>query len=252
MRNRLWLILSAGYFALLVLLLVAISTVSQPVKGQINQDGTPATDPSIFLLLFMWLSGIVVFLVLTPRWVRWQPREISVSSGISSLPAPPVGAPVVAPPPTMTASTHETEAAKPSRATPNDSVPLIFVSHASDDAELAGRLCSALESEGLRTWIASRDVSIGANYAAEIVRAVNSAQFLLVLLSPKGIESPHVRREVSIAIDRGVPVLPVSTDPTGEFMADLPVDWTYWLSLAQVFRMTDESTTAAEIARRIS
>ena len=129
---------------------------------------------------------------------------------------------------------------------------VIFISHATPDGDIARRLSDALEAEGLHTWLASRDVAVGANYAAEIVRAVSSAQYLLVILSPASIESPHVRREVSIAIDRKVQVLPVSTDPTGQFMAELPVDWTYWLSLAQVLRMSDEQATAREISKRIA
>lgn len=138
------------------------------------------------------------------------------------------------------------------KATVSDQGPVIFISHATEDAVIASTLSDELESQGIGTWLASRDVGIGTNYAAEIVRAVNNAQYLLVILSPASIESPHVRREVSIAIDRHVPVLPVSTDPTGEFMANLPVDWTYWLSLAQVFRMSDAASTAAEIARRVN
>lgn len=129
--------------------------------------------------------------------------------------------------------------------------PVIFISHASEDAPIAAALGDELELQGFRTWRATRDVGIGTNYAAEIVRAVSNAQYLLVLLSPASIDSPHVRREVSIAIDRNVQILPVSTDPTGEFMTNLPVDWTYWLSLAQVFRMSDAASTAAEIARRM-
>jgi hypothetical protein len=70
-------------------------------------------------------------------------------------------------------------------------------------------------------------------------------------LSPHSIESARVRRGVSIAIDRKVPVLPVSADPSGELMANPPEDWQYWLDVAQVFRMTHEASTAAEIARRV-
>ena len=127
----------------------------------------------------------------------------------------------------------------------------IFISHASEDGPVAQSLAAALEAQGINTWLASRDVSIGANYAAEIFQNLVSSNYLLVVLSPNSIESAHVRREVSIAIDRKVPVLPVSTDPTGELMANLPEDWQYWLNIAQVFRMTDEDSTAIEIARRV-
>lgn len=127
----------------------------------------------------------------------------------------------------------------------------IFISHASEDGPVAQSLAAALEAQRINTWLASRDVSIGANYAAEIFQNLVSSNYLLVVLSPNSIESAHVRREVSIAIDRKVPVLPVSTDPTGELMANLPEDWQYWLNIAQVFRMTDEDSTAIEIARRV-
>jgi len=131
------------------------------------------------------------------------------------------------------------------------SQPRVFISHASLDDRLALTLAQALEAQGMRTWIASRDVAVGANYAAEIFQGLTQSDYLLVLLSQSSIESAHVRREVSIAIDRKVPVLPVSTDSTGELMANLPEDWQYWLNIAQVVRMTDEASTAAEIAKRV-
>ena len=133
----------------------------------------------------------------------------------------------------------------------SNAMATIFISHASQDGAIAESLADALEAQGLDTWLASRDVSIGANYAAEIFQNLVNSDYLLVVLSPHSIESAHVRREVSIAIDRKVPVLPVSTDPSGELMANLPEDWQYWLNIAQVFRMTDESSTAIEIARRV-
>lgn len=146
------------------------------------------------------------------------------------------------------APTFSPPVGEPTQSAPSAS---IFISHASEDSPIAQNLAAALEAQGINTWLASRDVSIGANYAAEIFQNLVSSDYLLVVLSPNSIESAHVRREVSIAIDRKVPVLPVSTDPTGELMANLPEDWQYWLNIAQVFRMIDEDSTAIEIARRV-
>lgn len=187
--------------------------------------------------------------------LKGAPPRPAIAVSIGAAPPAPRAAPS-APPPTPPAPPMvpaEPVMSSPGPVTAHQAaVPTIFISHATKDASVAMGLSEALEAEGVHTWIASRDVAVGANYAAEIVRAVRAADYLLVLLSPAGIDSPHVRREVSIAIDAKIPVLPVSTDPTGEFMVDLPVDWTYWLSLAQILRMSSEQKTAQEIARRIS
>lgn len=130
---------------------------------------------------------------------------------------------------TAVAASHEPPRS-PRTSTPYDAVPdqtpsptgieadstkhlaTIFISHASEDRPIAQNLADALEAQGISTWLASRDVSIGANYAAEIFQNLVNSDYLLVVPSPNSIESAHVRREVSIAIDRKVPVLPVSTD----------------------------------------
>lgn len=185
--------------------------------------------------------------VLTAPVVIATPSTTDAQASASEAPEPAVA-------PTLTAAAPATSPASQTPRPATDqatSRPDMFISHATAEADLARRLSDALEAQGVRTWIASRDVAVGGNYAAEIVRAISTSKHVLVLLSPASIESPHVRREVSIAIDRKVPILPVSTDPTGEFMAELPVDWTYWLSLAQVLRMSDEDATALEIAKRI-
>lgn len=170
----------------------------------------------------------------------------------TALPETP--APAVPPPPPSVTVEHEvvSDGAPHIPETTGEKPATIFISHASKDAHIAQSLAKALQEQGLETWLASRDVSIGANYAAEIFQNLVNSDYLLVVLSANSIESAHVRREVSIAIDRKVPVLPVSTDPSGELMANLPEDWQYWLNIAQVFRMTDESSTAVEIARRVT
>jgi hypothetical protein len=49
----------------------------------------------------------------------------------------------------------------------------VFISHSSPDASLAAEVCNALERDGQRCWIASRDVVPGELYADGIVRAIS-------------------------------------------------------------------------------
>jgi hypothetical protein len=101
-------------------------------------------------------------------------------------------------------------------------------------------------------WLAPRDIPIGSNYAIEISRAISRANFMIVLLSPDAIASPHVKREVNLAVDRGITLLPVQLNKTSDFMQNLPEDWKYWLSLVQIVTFTNERFTALQIEQQVS
>ena len=129
--------------------------------------------------------------------------------------------------------------------------PLIMISHASENLQQATALANALDEENLRVWLAARDITIGSNFAEEISRTISSADFLIVLLSPESLTSPHVKREVNLAITLGKKLLPILSDEASDIMSTLPYDWNYWLSLAQAIPMTDMKSTAARIAATI-
>jgi Tol biopolymer transport system component len=75
----------------------------------------------------------------------------------------------------------------------------IFISYAANDAETANAACRFLESRGVPCWIAPRDVKPGAQYADAIVRAINEATAVVVVMSASAMASSHVRREVERA-----------------------------------------------------
>jgi TolB-like protein len=75
----------------------------------------------------------------------------------------------------------------------------VFISYAAHDLAAAQRVCLALEAAGIGCWMAPRDVQPGAQYADAIVRAINEAQSLVVLLSASSVASSHVGREVERA-----------------------------------------------------
>jgi TolB-like protein/Flp pilus assembly protein TadD len=78
----------------------------------------------------------------------------------------------------------------------------VFVSYASQDAEMAGKVCSTLEAAGLRCWMAPRDLKPGAQYADAIVRAINEVRSVVLVLSAGAMASPHVGREVERAASK--------------------------------------------------
>ena len=72
----------------------------------------------------------------------------------------------------------------------------VFVSYASQDAAVANSIVENLESHGLTCWIAPRDVKPGAQYADAIVRAINEARTVVLVMSGSAVGSPHVGKEI--------------------------------------------------------
>jgi tetratricopeptide (TPR) repeat protein len=120
-------------------------------------------------------------------------------------------------------------------AAPNDSKrqPLVFVSFASPERQVAKDLAAGLEQAGIPAFFAPRDIDSGMNFALEIVKAISACQAVVVLLSPAAVNSPHVRREVSLAIDERRMLVPL-TMPGTVYPAGFTPEWTYWFSAVQV------------------
>lgn len=95
-----------------------------------------------------------------------------------------------------------------------------FISHSSKDSEFACRLVSLLEAEGIKCWIAPRDIPAGSDYATEILQALQRAQCLALIFTEHANTSVHVLREVERAISFRRPILPLKTAdlvPEGSF-----------------------------------
>jgi adenylate cyclase len=120
-----------------------------------------------------------------------------------------------------------------SEPTPRTTVD-VFISHASQDIEVAGILCKALEDKGFPCWIAPRNVRAGDSYASAIVQAINSCPVMVLVFSKNAVASPHVLREIERATSKGHPVIAVRMDTT-----DLPPDFEYFLSAHHWLDVTD-------------
>jgi TIR domain len=85
----------------------------------------------------------------------------------------------------------------------------IFVSYCTkSDRDAAYDLVAHVESRGIECWIAPRDVQGGMEWAAEIVNAITMARVMVLIFSASANSSPQVRREVMLAVHRGVRVVP--------------------------------------------
>jgi hypothetical protein len=75
----------------------------------------------------------------------------------------------------------------------------IFVSYSQPDRACAFDLTQLLEAKGFSVWIAPRDVSPAAEWAAEI---------MVLVFSASSNNSPQVRREVERAVHKDLRILP--------------------------------------------
>ncbi|MGA8170461.1 MAG: LamG-like jellyroll fold domain-containing protein [Methylocystis sp.] len=84
----------------------------------------------------------------------------------------------------------------------------VFISYPSEDRVVAFAACAKLEAEGVRCWIAPRDVPPGVEWAGALVDAIDHCRAMVLIFSSRANESEQVRREVQRAFNRGVPVVP--------------------------------------------
>ncbi len=87
-----------------------------------------------------------------------------------------------------------------------------FLSHSSEDHDRAEEIRDFLEDEGLRCWIAPRDIDPGLEYGEAIVSGIRSSRCLVLVLSNAANASPMVRREVERAVSLNKPVFPVRVE----------------------------------------
>ncbi len=128
--------------------------------------------------------------------------------------------------------------------------PKIFFSYASADFAQADATRQYLENKGWRCWIAPRDINrTGLPYTEAIPQAMQQVSAIVVLLSQSANVSVHIPREVDLALERKLPIIPlrlVDILPAGQLE--------YLLRTCQWLDMFQQSHDSAmkELERRLS
>jgi hypothetical protein len=84
----------------------------------------------------------------------------------------------------------------------------VFISYPHQDKAIADAMCAKLEAQGIRCWIAPRDIAPSADWAASIVEAIENCQVMVLIFSGHTNRSKQVSREVQQAFDGEKPVIP--------------------------------------------
>jgi hypothetical protein len=86
--------------------------------------------------------------------------------------------------------------------------PLIFLSYSSRDKLIADAICSRLENQGIRCWIAPRDVNPGSDYSDQISEALERSTAMVMVFSSGSNSSRHVKSEIDRAFSLDKVIIP--------------------------------------------
>lgn len=87
----------------------------------------------------------------------------------------------------------------------------VFICYSSKDKVVADATCHSLEQQGIKCWIAPRDVTTG-SYASSIVEAIETSKLVVLIFTNSANFSNHVKRELELAVSNGITIQPIRTE----------------------------------------
>jgi TolB-like protein/Flp pilus assembly protein TadD len=84
----------------------------------------------------------------------------------------------------------------------------VFISYSNKDKNVADAVCSILENNGLRCWIAPRDIDPGAPFAEAIIDGIKDSKIFVLIFSSNSNQSTQVIKEVDRAVHHCLAIIP--------------------------------------------
>ena len=106
----------------------------------------------------------------------------------------------------------------------------IFISYTTNDEKIAETLVDFIEGFGYKCFFAPRDNRPGQDYSFDLDDAISQAKMVLLVASNSINASKYCLREVGIAVQEDVPIVPV-------YIEDFPLDKKYMFYLNVVHRL---------------
>jgi hypothetical protein len=127
----------------------------------------------------------------------------------------------------------------------------IFISHASADIEQATEIYRRLKDRDYPVWMAVHEIKPGANYAEVILKTIDAAKAVIVLLSKDSIASDHVKREMSLARELQLPIYPVTFTDLAQLNATFGSDWKSWLDISRILQDSSPREATRSLIREL-
>lgn len=84
----------------------------------------------------------------------------------------------------------------------------VFISYSTKDRAVADALCATMESNGIKCWIAPRDILSGQNWPTAITNGIAGSRIMVLVFSSKSNKSEDVTREVYQAVQKKIKIIP--------------------------------------------
>src|SRR5580700_3346649 len=123
-------------------------------------------------------------------------------------------------------------------------IPDLFISYSRKNTQHANELAESLRQSGHAVWMDQHKIEGASNWPQEIAEAIFGCSVFIILISRHSIESVNVAREVSIASERGKPILPIDIDHI-----ELPTSLAYPLAGLQRIRFGEQNAIARALAK---
>jgi hypothetical protein len=90
---------------------------------------------------------------------------------------------------------------------PTTKTRFVFVSHSGPDTWVAKQIAREIQARGVTTFLDEAQIPAGADFEEEILKFMEKAHELVVLLTPWALERSHVWAEIGAAWVRRIPIV---------------------------------------------
>jgi hypothetical protein len=94
-----------------------------------------------------------------------------------------------------------------------------FISYSSKDQAAADATVAALEAEGIRCWIAHRNIPFGTPWGSAIFQGIDQCRVMVLVFSSRANSSAQISREIARAALKEMPIIPIrieQVEPSGD------------------------------------
>jgi hypothetical protein len=116
----------------------------------------------------------------------------------------------------------------------------VFISYSRMDQERVLPIVERLRQSGVTAWIDQEGIDGASFWAEEIVNAIRGCTVFLFMISENSVDSSHTNRELALAAERNLPILPIYLS-----RAELPARTAYQLAGIHYIEMFDGPTERA-------